>query len=464
MRVTDMTPLCQFRERQVETLDGGSGAISMPDHAGVSICDVVPAIAGSLTRNDALGDAIGRRASTRLLKEQLIQGGSDVKGLLLVIVDSVSAAHLQRVLTTKDIFGCSIRTTLNTISSIFPTITQACLPSIWAGAPPSVHGVFGRFFFIPEIGKTSGPIFDQPDRLDDTLYEAPDLYTGGRSKEALRIPSWAGVLPSLGVHVSVFVSAAKQPFTGLVYGDTPVTTGANAPRNSQDALERILSANTSRVDSDRDLLDRVCSFALSGSSGKSSAVHRDLVVVHLLAVGSVGNSHCVDDPEFINVVSPLWFSVGELVSALVCTGNWLAVVTSDHGMIEMVKGASGSIGDSALQAIRDLSYADPACNQRCCYLYPTSQESAVHMSDILGNELPSSQFAIIQHDDEMRRDLYGTGGPGAYALRPGPLLLLNVGGGNFTLPWEPRYKSAKLSDHGGLTRVELEVPLVVCAG
>lgn len=72
----------------------------------------------------------------------------DAKRVLVCIVDSLG---------TQNILGTRIASFLNdldfiTLSSTFPTITSAAIPSITFGVPPTSHGIFGHVVYFPEYG------------------------------------------------------------------------------------------------------------------------------------------------------------------------------------------------------------------------------------------------------------------------------------------------------------------------
>ena len=456
-----MESLCQLGEIKMETLAGTTAKVCLPDFSGPSVCDVVPTIISTLNSRHPLSRLALERPGVAKLAG-LMQPGERRKGVIFFILDSVSAVHLQHILSRENVFASCGKVRAGVISSIFPTITQACLPSIWAGGPPGQHGIYGRFFYLPEIGRTTGPIFDRPDKISLEKVAGSAPHAAAASRHSLRIPSYAPTCGEAGIQPKVFVSTAREPFTSMIYGDLPVVTGNSAASSDAEAVERIRNKDTSRIKADMELLAKLEQIATQCSTGGPDVQH--LLVAHLLSIGSVGNAMRVNSDEFVTTVLPLWRQLGDLASRLVASGDWQIVFTSDHGMMDMSENASGGVSASHLETLNELSSSMPACNQRSCYLYPRSDVDFARVKDVLQETLPNEHFALVQLDSEMSELLFGRSLSDVQRLRPGPTMVLNVSNGNLTLPWEPRYKSAKLSDHGGLAREELEIPFMVCGG
>ncbi|MDO8056081.1 MAG: alkaline phosphatase family protein, partial [Candidatus Hermodarchaeota archaeon] len=86
---------------------------------------------------------------SRPVKHQLkVNNALDAQHVIVCILDSLGVQNMQGTKLMK-----FIETHNGTIlSSTFPSITSAAIPSINFGVPPTTHGILGHVIFFPEYG------------------------------------------------------------------------------------------------------------------------------------------------------------------------------------------------------------------------------------------------------------------------------------------------------------------------
>ena len=99
-----MESLCQLGEIKMETLAGTTAKVCLPDFSGPSVCDVVPTIISTLNSRHPLSRLALERPGVAKLAG-LMQPGERRKGVIFFILDSVSAVHLQHILSRENVFA-----------------------------------------------------------------------------------------------------------------------------------------------------------------------------------------------------------------------------------------------------------------------------------------------------------------------------------------------------------------------
>ena len=109
-------------------------------------------------------DAPPLRAES-LLQPILDPLGSGIRRILLVLVDALALHRLQRWMAdgTAPIWNSLSETgILAPLTSVVPSTTSTCLPTLWTGLSPAEHGMVGYELWLKEYGVVANMIKHTP--------------------------------------------------------------------------------------------------------------------------------------------------------------------------------------------------------------------------------------------------------------------------------------------------------------
>jgi len=156
----------------------------------------------------------------------------------------------------------------------------------------------------------------------------------------------------------------------------------------------------------------------------------------------------------------LWAAIEKAIAIVTSTGEWAAILTSDHGVTDSIRDNAIHLKAKALDEICRRSYAAPACNDRIAYFYPSDQSARDHIAELVADCSPPATCALIDLDWRNYERIFGNGWGSLDMLGAGQLMALNVNKGPIYFEWDPPYKLLKRSSHGGLDRDEIEIPFL----
>ncbi len=149
-----------LKATRIEGLNLGDD-FQLPDYAGGSILNIastlsalygIPSLSAPPLRPDILEPL-----------QSIVPGG--VRQVILVLVDALALHRLQRWLSAGRVPAwqrVGQNGLLAPLTSIFPSTTSSCLPSIWSGLSPAQHGMAGYESFLKEYGMVTNLITHSP--------------------------------------------------------------------------------------------------------------------------------------------------------------------------------------------------------------------------------------------------------------------------------------------------------------
>lgn len=423
--------------------------MTFPSFGRDSITSIMPTVADLLGYEDDRIAPLLQQKSLGRAEESMLSGFSRrYRKVLVIVVDSISYNYF---LTARNLAKNFPRGAIvKPISSVFPTITQVCLPSIWCAGGPGVHGVYGRLFYLDEAHETTGPF----------MRSAKSLTNGGIDDEGIRallkIPSWTGFFRSRGTDLKVFLTQSYPRFTSILYDPTiPVTVGKSLTAHDfgDQIIQEMADKDTGLLEVDKRLMHEMFQQFNDHHHGST------LYFGHFISVGHILHSYDVHSEEFFHAVQSFWDDLFNQIDDL--HGNDYAVVmTSDHGAIPLEPDHLNYLDHGLLEEIESLSFATPGANQRSVYFYPKGPSEKAQIRDLVERRFGDS-VKVFDMDEPSHNALFGRRAQDRYAHRPGQLMMLNVKRGLTQLAYDLKYKSHKTSDHGGLDAEEIMVPLMM---
>jgi hypothetical protein len=435
------------------TADSTQCVYYLPDYGRHSICNTVPTVldivGASLPSTLGISErSIIRGAGANGHAAQQARTKRPLRGVYVVLVDTLSAKLMQRFEKSAGVFSDVDRVDRHTLSSVCPTITQACLPAIWCCSPPSASGYHGRFFYTARDDRTSGPILDDPMNVD--MARAAELSV--RPGRELQMPSWAPALRNFGITVRPFITSGFPEFTRAIYRNCDVTLGIPT-RSNTEACRQIKQRNT-------DIAADISLIAQSLDAIGCAGTGQEIIFVHLLSIQRLASAFPAGSPDYMKAAGPLWAAIEKAIATVTSTGEWAAILTSDHGVTDSIRDNAIHLKGKALDEICRLSYAAPACNDRIAYFYPRDQSARDRIKELVADCSPPATCALIDLDWRNYERIFGKGWGSLDMLGAGQLIVLNVNKGPVYFDWDPPYKLLKRSSHGGLDRDEIEIPFL----
>ncbi len=212
-----------LRKHRLAGLNLGQEAIH-PHYHGGSILNLATAICRLFGVPDLAADPL----MDSILDP--IQGQGDIRRVVLVLVDALSFHRFRRWMTNgtapiwAELIGEGL---LAPLTSVVPSTTSTCLPSIWSGLSPAAHGLVGYELWLKEYGVVANMIRHAPFHLeveDSSLSSAgfePGSYLAGSTLgthlAAHGVRSWAFqpyAIVDSGLSRMLMKDTNLQPFFG----------------------------------------------------------------------------------------------------------------------------------------------------------------------------------------------------------------------------------------------------------
>jgi predicted AlkP superfamily pyrophosphatase or phosphodiesterase len=330
------------------------------------------------------------------------------------------------------------RGTVEQITAQFPSTTAAHVTCIQTGLPPVQSGVFEWQYYEPEADGIIKPLLyamgDSPDR--GSLEIAPEkiLPPGTLYQE----------LAKAGVACHIFQPGEhfKSPYSQWTF------------RGAETHPYRTLPSALTNL---RLLLD-----AVEGPA---------YFFLYFDGIDGVGHDHGPESPQFAAEVDALLHNADRLFLQQVAGQHEdaLLLVTADHGMIEVDPNTTVYIDERAefagyerfLRRNKKGAFLAPAGSPRDMFLY---------IEDGLLEEAQGFFAARLAGRAEVRRvgEMVAEGyfGPGPvsekFIARAGDLVILPYAGETVWWWGGGDYEQQFYGNHGGLTRDEMETPLLAC--
>ncbi len=154
--------LPRLKANRLPGLDPG-GEFIYPAYAGYSILNLPDSICHFL-------DVPGLRE--RALADELLSViGGGARHVVLILVDALAFHRLQRWVGdgTAPVWRSLLEEGLFTpLTSVVPSTTSTCLPTLWSGLSPAEHGMVGYELWLKEYGVVANMIKHSPFSIDGT--------------------------------------------------------------------------------------------------------------------------------------------------------------------------------------------------------------------------------------------------------------------------------------------------------
>jgi hypothetical protein len=395
-----------------------------PDYAGGSILNLPSTICRTLG-----GEAL---ATVPLRSELTVSTSTDIRRVILVLVDALSLHRLQRWMSdgTAPVWSrLAEQGKLTALTSITPSTTTAALTSLWTGRSPAEHGVVGYELWLKEYGVVSNMILHSPISFGN---DAGSLTKAGFVPEQfLNLPTLGTHLASYGVrsyalqHRSIMHSGLSQMF----FKDVNVH-GFFTPGELWVNLRHLVEANPNM---------------------------RQYFWVYTGQVDHFSHHYHPDDErtaaEFEEFSREFEHHFLTKLSPALRKGT-LILLTADHGMIATEKSATYDLRNHP--ELTRLLHILPTGENRLMYLFirPGQTDSVRSYFD----QAWPGQFTFIDPAEAVARGLFGPGKPHPrLADRLGDLI---VAARNAAYLWWADKENPLVGRHGGLSAEEMIVPLL----
>ena len=341
------------------------------------------------------------------------------KNLVLMVIDGLGLSFLQQY--GKD--SCLLHNTKAELTSVFPSTTAAALTSLMTGVAPLQHGLTGWFMYFRELATAGVPLRFMPRfaemNLSDMDVDINDLLNFEPIFRRITRDMFL-LCPKLTI---------DSPLSNYCYADK-TKYGYEKVEECFAMIEKQILKN------EKD----------------------EMVFAYIPHFDEVSHLFGINSPEAINMFQHIDNLFDNLVKKTKDTDT-LYIITADHGMVDTTPETVLNINDFPL--IKECLIL-PLCGEPrvpYCYVRLTKYEQFLAEVDKkLGKYC--HRFSL---SDAMNMNLYGIGdiNPKFFDRVGDEILVMN---GNYVLidkVYKETYKKF-IGFHGGLTRDEMMVPLILC--
>ncbi len=396
----------------------------LPHYGGYSIANLPATIAGFLGVELA-------GAAPPLPPHAWADLATDVRSVVVVVLDAVGYLHFQRALAKEDSIFSRLAEAgrLVPLTSVFPSATMTAMTTLWTGRTPGNHGFLGTKLFLSEQGVLANMI-----RLAPTAHRPPGalLDWGWSPEDFVPVP---GLAQQLAAGEVQSVAHIYQPYIGS-------------------GLARIFFRGVTEVQGYVGLSDMWINLrhTLIRRSEKPLFVN-----VYWSGTDDVAHIYGPDGERFAAALRHLARSMEEdfldPLPAAVREGT-LLIITADHGQTATPPERAVHLSDHPFLA--RMLLLPPAAEPRAAYLYvrPGQAEAvrayvAKHLAD---------RFLLLETERALAAGLFG---PEKFSpelsTRVGDLLLLARDDSQLIVDEKTVYHG----HHGSLTPEEMLVPLIM---
>jgi hypothetical protein len=187
----ELTP--HLKSQRLPGLDLGEGLI-YPEYKGQSILNLPATVCRLFGAPSLAGEAL----IPQILDPIMESGGSEIRRVILVLMDALGLRQLQQYLARNEIpmWNRVVNQGLFApLTSITPSTTSAALATLWTGRSPAEHGVAGYELWLKEYGLVAYMIRHTP------MSFKADSSAGSLSRAGFQ-PEQFMPLPTLGPHLA----------------------------------------------------------------------------------------------------------------------------------------------------------------------------------------------------------------------------------------------------------------------
>ncbi len=395
-----------------------------PDYLGGSILNLPSSICHALGA-DTLG-------AVPVRSELILADSTDVRRVILVLVDALALHRLQRWMSdgTASVWSyLANQGRLAALTSIVPSTTSAALTSFWTGRSPAEHGIVGYELWLKEYGVVSNMILHTPISYEN---DAGSLVKAGfKPEQFLDLPTLGTHLASYGVtsyalqHRSITRSGLSQMFLKDVK-----VHGYLTPAEMWVNLRHLVESNPTQ---------------------------RQYFWVYTGQLDHFSHYYHPDDErtatEFADFSRAFEQYFLERLSPAIRKGT-LVLLAADHGMLATQKSAHYDLRNHP--ELSRLMHILPTGEHRLMYLF-LKPNQADHVCKYFDQTWPG-QFVFLDPSEAVAKGLFGPGTPHPrLADRLGDLIVLAR---DEAYLWWADKENLLIGQHGGLSPEEMIVPLL----
>jgi hypothetical protein len=381
-----------------------------PDYAGAGLLNLIASLI------EARGGRARHPTLTQLPPAQI----AAARNIVLLIVDGLGDVYLAR----HGAGGELERRRRGAMTSVFPSTTASAITTSYTGCAPLEHGLTGWFTYFGAAGCVAAPL---PFRSRGDY-----LPLGSRGVRARAIYASGSMFDALPVR-SVVVSQRD-----IIDSEYNLHHCGRAERRAYDDLEGLVRETEAAI---------------------KSGDERKFVYVYWPLYDTLSHAHGAESPQAGEQFAAIDAAFGALLARLAGTES-VIVATADHGFIDCPQETSLHLEDGpGLSALLRF----PLCGER--------RVAYCHVQDGRVDEFISRAAQWLDGRARMRpsRELLAEGWFGTGPVHPhiaervgDVAIVMNE---RFTIkdwtPGEPRH--LHIGNHGGASKEEMMIPLVVAA-
>jgi len=423
--MTDITPeiLPRLKAFRLPGLDLDTD-FTHPDYQGGSIVNLTSSISSWL--------GTGPLGAAPLRSELTVTSSTDLRRVILVVVDALALHRLQRWMTdgTAPVWSRLVtQGKLAVLTSTVPSTTASALTSLWTGRSPAEHAIAGYELWLKEYGIVSNMILHSPITFEND--NGSLARAGFNPEQFLNLPTLGTHLASQGVrsyalqHRSILRSGLSQMFLK----DVDVH-GYLTPTELWVNLRHLVESHPRQ---------RQYFWAYTGQIDHfSHYYHPD------------DERTAAEFSEFSRAFEKNFL---ERLSPTLRQGT-LVLLTADHGMIATQKSAHYDLRSHP--ELSKLLHILPTGEHRLMYLF-IRPGLADQVRSYFDRTWPG-EFVFLDPSEVVARGLFGPGKPHPrLADRLGDLIVAARDGAYI---WWAEKENPLIGQHGGLSADEMIVPLL----
>jgi predicted AlkP superfamily pyrophosphatase or phosphodiesterase len=382
-----------------------------PDYKGGSIVNLMASIMA------ARGGTASPYPALALLEPYPL---THVTNLILIVIDGLGYAYLNR----KGRQSALRRHLKGRITTVFPTTTASAITTFLTGTAPQQHALTGWFVYFKELDRVA-TVLPFTDRRNGTSLAQAGIDAAGLFK-----------------HVPVFDRLTMPSYVvvsnRIAFSAFNLTHRGNATIRPYPSLSKFYKT-----------IERI--------------VHETNQPKYIYAYWSeldrIAHEHGIASNAATAHFAELDAAFDAFLTRLKGTDTTV-IVTADHGMIDS---NSTSLTELDKQSELVTMLAQPLCGERrAAYCYVN--ESQRHRFEAYIAAHLSNRAWLFKSEDLITQGLFGTGQPHPHLKeRIGDYTLIMKE--NYTIKdWLPgEHRHSHIGTHGGLSREELYVPLIVAS-
>jgi hypothetical protein len=353
----------------------------------------------------------------------------DARQIILALVDGLSFDRFLRLLDGPGGFlrPCVDRGVLAPISSLVPATTSTALTTLWTGRSPAEHAILGYELLLKPFGLVANMV-----NLTPASFEQPGLLerAGFSPESALPFRTLGTHLTSQGIEVHAFLPAGLRQ-TGL---------------SRMHLSDVVLQSFTSASDLWRAVRDLV----------RQPPAHRRWIWIYYGELDTLSHRFGPDSDAVRREAHAFLQSLDRhLITQAPDGRDILMMLTSDHGQIATPPDPHFDLATHPSLTRR--LHLLPTGENRLAYLYSRPGQTQA-VIEYVEKTWPDS-FRLMSSSHALQAGLFGPGIPDGDALsRLGDAILAAQGPAYL---WWSHKPNTLLGRHGGLSRDEMIVPLLV---